>query len=481
MMRIIIKIFLTAFMAAFFPGILAAQEWQYATADGEGYSYDANGVYTDSRGFSAFSSLNLDGANYSGMESVSVNTVHADRFPIMKSELGLTAYAPSVLSIEKSSIIDSDFRNLKISGTSNYDLYGFYISEDSSLENVDFSGSSFSATSSAVRSSAVVSNGFLKNVNFSGSTFVSFGAIDGNVTLSGNVENIDFSNSTFKGCIDSMAGYEFDGATMASALCLKGNTVKNINISGSTVNSWSGIDINAKTSVDTLIAHDVKFINVNAEMFAKAMGQGANSDTQTLKSIDLRGSTVAYFGTSDVKTITIDDVSFRNVENSMVGDGVIYSFNNGDSNSNRGLVLSEGEIFTVLAHEISAKLTVDSILTGGTIDIKDGGIFEIADNVTLTLSDSVNFVFDAGAAEGVNDILVLGEGTTVVMSGYDSDKDARAAFVGLFHDSNGNGVDWNPETVSDFVVAGGAVPEPSFYALILCVFAAVFAVRRRKR
>ena len=116
-MRIIIKIFLTAFMAAFFPGILAAQEWQYATADGEGYSYDANGVYTDSRGFSAFSSLNLDGANYSGMESVSVNTVHADRFPIMKSELGLTAYAPSVLSIEKSSIIDSDFRNLKISGT----------------------------------------------------------------------------------------------------------------------------------------------------------------------------------------------------------------------------------------------------------------------------------------------------------------------------------------------------------------------------
>ena len=108
-------------------------------------------------------------------------------------------------------------------------------------------------------------------------------------------------------------------------------------------------------------------------------------------------------------------------------------------------------------------------------------IFEIADNVTLTLSDSVNFVFDAGAAEGVNDILVLGEGTTVVMSGYDSDKDARAAFVGLFHDSNGNGVDWNPETVSDFVVAGGVVPEPSFYALILCVFAAVFAVRRRKR
>ena len=143
-------------MAAFFPGILAAQEWQYATADGEGYSYDANGVYTDSRGFSAFSSLNLDGANYSGMESVSVNTVHADRFPIMKSELGLTAYAPSVLSIEKSSIIDSDFRNLKISGTSNYDLYGFYISEDSSLENVDFSGRSISATHVAFCSTRVM-------------------------------------------------------------------------------------------------------------------------------------------------------------------------------------------------------------------------------------------------------------------------------------------------------------------------------------
>lgn len=223
-----------------------AQEWQHETGNGEGYSFDTNNVYTDSRGFTAFSGLNLSGVNYSGMESNSINTLYANRYPIMNSDLGLTSGAPSVFAVEKTSISNSNFSNLKISGTSDYDLFAFYVSENSSLVNVDFSGSSFNVLSNANRTSSFVSKGVLKDVNFSGNTFVGFSVIEGNVSLSGSVENVDFSNSVFKS-----ANADYGEATLSFALNIKCNSAKNVNLSGSTLNSFSGININSET--DTLM------------------------------------------------------------------------------------------------------------------------------------------------------------------------------------------------------------------------------------
>lgn len=471
------KSFIVIALASLAAG-LSAQEWQYPSGDG-GYSYDSNGVYTDSRGFTAFSGLNLNAVNYSGMESNSVNTIHANRYPIMNSELGLSSGAPSVLSIEKSSISNSDFTGLKISGSSNYDLFGLYISADSNLTNVDFSGSIFNIESDANRTSSFVSKGVLKDVNFSGSSFVGFSAVEGNVALSGTVENVNFSNSTFKGWLDSYGGFELDGATITSVLNITCDSVKNLNLSGSTFNSWSGISISPKTELDTLVAQNVKFLNVYDEMGAFAITQAGQV---SLESMDFRGSTVTYLGSTEAKTLTIGDVALMNVKNSMFGDGVIYSYAGGDSSANLGLVLAEGDTFTISAHEVSAKLTVDSTLTGGTIDIKDGGVLELADGVTLTITDALNILFDSGAAvDSASDLLTLGDGATIVMAGFESDEAAQAAFIEFFKDSDGNGVDWLPSTVADFVVAGAAVPEPATCAAIFGALALALAAYKKRK
>ena len=465
----------------YFATILSAQEWQYPGESGGGYSYDTNRVYTDSRGFTAFSGLSLNAVNYSGMESNSVNTVHANRYPIMNSELGLTSGAPSVLTLEKTSITNSDFTNLKISGTSNYDLFAFYISADSNLANVDFSGSHFNVSSDANRTSSFISKGVLKDVNFSGSTFVGFGIAEGNVALSGRIENVNLTNSTIKGCFDTFGGMVLNEATISSAININCDSVRNLNLSGSTLNSWSGINISSNTEVDTLIAHDVKFLNVNVDMGSFAVTQTA-SQTKTLNSMDFRGSTVTSSTSTEAKTLTIGDVYLRNVTNSMMGDGVIYSYNDGDSVSNKGLVLGEGETFTITAHEVSAKLTVDSTLAGGTINIEDGGLFELTDGVTLTLTDQVNILFDANAlVDSVNDLVLLGEDATIVMAGYESNEAAQAAFISLFQDSEGKGVDWSPDSVANFVVAGPAIPEPATYAAIFGALALAFAAYRRRK
>ncbi len=451
-----------------------AQEWQHETGNGEGYSFDTNNVYTDSRGFTAFSGLNLSGVKYSGMESNSINTLHANRYPVMNSDLGLTSGAPSVFAVEKTSISNSDFSKLKISGTSDYDLFAFYVSENSSLVNVDFSGSSFNVLSNANRTSSFVSKGVLRDVNFSGSTFVGFSVIEGNVALFGSVENADFSNSVFKS-----ANADYGEATPSFALNIECNSAKNVNLSGSTLNSFSGINISSET--DTLIAHDVKFLNVLD--YATAIQQSGSQ----IKSMDFRGSTVSYlnseemnFGSGESKILTIGDVYLTDIKNSMLGDGVIYTYSDGDVEANRGLVLSSGEKFTVSAHEVSAKLTVNSTLDGGEIEILDGGIFEIADNVTLTLSGDVGIVLGADAAN-FEDIFLMGEGATIVMSGYETNEEAQAAFIGLFKDTDGNGVDWSLDSVSPFVAGSGNIPEPSTYAAIIGALALAFAAYRRRK
>ena len=83
-----------------------------------------------------------------------------------------------------------------------------------------------------------------------------------------------------------------------------------------------------------------------------------------------------------------------------------------------------------------------------------------------------------GEVSGVGDLLELGNGVTIVMSDYNSDEEAQAAFIGLFKDENGQGVDWSMDTVESFVVA--AVPEPSAFAALAGALALGLAVCRRR-
>ena len=100
------------------------------------------------------------------------------------------------------------------------------------------------------------------------------------------------------------------------------------------------------------------------------------------------------------------------------------------------------------------------------------------DDVTVTISDELSISFD-GEISGVNDILLMGDNSTIVMAGYESNEEAQAAFIGLFKDSEGNSVDWAPESVASFVTA--AIPEPSTYAAIFGALAIAFAAYRRRK
>lgn len=66
--------------------------------------------------------------------------------------------------------------------------------------------------------------------------------------------------------------------------------------------------------------------------------------------------------------------------------------------------------------------------------------------------------------DSVNDLILFGEDATIVISVYDSNDAAQAAFINLFQDFDGNSVDWSPDTVADFVVGGGCHSR----AVLLC-------------
>ena len=457
------KSFIVIALASLAAG-LSAQEWQYPSGDG-GYSYDENGIYTDSKGFTIFENGTWDGLDWSG-KTASVDAKDSSGRNPVKYPNSLTF---STLTIGASTITNSDFSNSSYSATCDYSsLSAFLLYNDSTLENVDFSGSKFSHTAENPNGYVYVTvylMGTLKNVDFSNSEFYDNTAATHGAyvfRISGHdypAENINLSST------------KFNIANIGAAVDLD-RDVKNINMDNIEVNAPNGFAFTSNGNViDGLSAKNAKII-----VWADHPYVWIDSARNTFRSTDFRGATVngKSFAASDIAD------AGENI-NTLLGDGEIFS-NDSGSSVNKGLLLAEGDTFTISAHEVSAKLTVDSTLTGGTIDIKDGGLLELADGVTLTLTDAVDILFDAGAAvDSASDLIALGENATVVMAGYESDEAAQAAFVGLFKDSDGNGVDWSPSTVADFVVAGGAVPEPAACAALLGALALAFAAYKKRK
>ncbi len=454
----------------YFAAILSAQEWQYPGESGGGYSYDTNSVYTDSRGFTIFENNTWDGLDYSGKTSGVDAKDSSGRNPIKYP--GSLAF--SALSIVNSTVKNSNFSNSTYFASSNYSNLSTFLSYgDSVLENVDFSGSKFSH----------------KAENPSGYQFIT-------VNLLGTVKNLNLSNVEISENTAYNNGWGIYGLNLGG-LGGTDDVAENINLSSSKVNL-------ASLGVAIKLSKDVKNLNMDNIEINTPEGFAFSSNMKTIDGLSAKDAKITVrtdspyvwidsmrntFKSTDFRGATVNGESFNSSDiadageniNTLLGNGEIFS-NDMNNSINKGLVLGEGETFTIAAHEVSAKLTVDSTLTDGTIDIKDGGLFELTDGVTLTLTDQVNILFDASALVGsVNDLVLLGKDSTIVMAGYESDEAAQAAFISLFQDSEGKGVDWSPDSIANFVVAGPAIPEPSTYAAIFGALALAFAAYRRRK
>lgn len=110
---------------------LSAQEWQYPSGNGEGYSYDENGIYTDSKGFTIFEKGTWDGLDWSGktagVDAKDSNGRNPVKYP--------NTLSFSTLTIGSSTITNSDFSNSSYSATCNYSsLYAFLLDDSSTLK-----------------------------------------------------------------------------------------------------------------------------------------------------------------------------------------------------------------------------------------------------------------------------------------------------------------------------------------------------------
>ena len=200
---------------------------------------------------------------------------------------------------------------------------------------------------------------------------------------------------------------------------------------------------------------------------------GMNLRGATFMQVNLSG---ADFTSADLRgSMIFGDTSGAIYKNTVTSYGYISNISM-ESDSDRIIIQALDE--RTLSSSPNATIMSDANMEAGTIEIRGGEKLEIASGVVLEMSDQIKIVFDADSVGGVEDLLVLGEGAGVVMAGYESDEAARAAFVNLFEDSDGNSVDWAPESVANFVSA--AVPEPSAWAAIFGAFALAFAVCRKR-
>ena len=261
---------------------------------------------------------------------------------------------------------------------------------------------------------------------------------------------VDLHDSTFQNA--KIAGAEFIDSGFNKTMLQSTASYKNKDLQGLFLASNGGpIDFSGV---------DFSGVNLREATFIQVNLSGAN-----FTSADLRGSMM--FG----------DTSGAIYKNTVTSYGCISNISM-ESDSDKIIIQALDERAASGASASNAMIISDANMSAGTIEIGGGEKLEIADGVVVAMSDQIKIVFDADYVGGVEDLLVLGDGASVVMAGYDSDEAARAAFVNLFEDSDGNSVDWAPDSVADFVSA--AVPEPAAWAAIFGAFALALAAYRKR-
>ncbi len=234
------KTFITTSILTLLVSSVFAQDWQYTTANGEGYSYDANGVYTDSRGFIWFMDKNsetiktFDGIDYSNKEfQADATQKYENGYPVIRQDIG------GVLTLYNAEVKNSNFSNSKFISNTNYlQPHAMYVSSVSTLENVNFNGSTFSYTSSADNNGITATirfDGTVKGANFSNANISYSGFYAPAIQINGNCEDLNLNSAkitTGETKIDLENGYYNGGIAIqiGSGVVPTGNiSVKNLN------------------------------------------------------------------------------------------------------------------------------------------------------------------------------------------------------------------------------------------------------------
>ncbi len=281
-------------------------------------------------------------------------------------------------------------------------------------------------------------------------------------------------------------------------LSINSSVLENVDFSGTaiSVENSSFLSMVAGISIRNAQISGADFTNLKIE----ASGTGVcgvyiemlRNDSNSINSLDFRGSTFngESFGASDIRVSLIRSGSSSSVlKNIMLGDGTIYSadFTGAEAQwgavedfaQNGGLILDAGESFVVDGGSsgVSAKLSVDSTLHGGSIGLENGGILEIADNTSLTFAkdSGVTIMLGSDGIGSFEDYMKLGANSTIVMEGYDSPDDIKNAFLDMFQDMNGSRPDWDVILDENWHIVGVAVPEPMAVAAFFSALALVFA------
>ena len=383
-----------------------------------------------------------------------------------------SSYVMNNVTFENSDMHGSNFSNATLNN------FTIFVTEDSGLSNLDteryFANLDFSSSVwtggkisglTRISISNVTQETFapvvLKNVNFSGAAlsgveFSSIDAIKGSTSFKGaNLSGSNFYHVNLQGADSGLFedaiinGVFFNQVSGLNVEMLaKSGSYKNGNLSGLLINGY----VNSPTDLSGM-----DFSGMNLQ----GMGTSSvNLSNANFTGADLRGSSFS--------SMIFDPTAGAIYKNTIMSDGKINNLS----------LNSEGDVLMVRANETNAKIAENAVLSAGSIELLDGAKLELADGVAVTLSDGIVISFE-GDISDASDLLLMGDNSTIVMAGYESNEAAQAAFIGLFKDSEGNSVDWAPESVASFVTA--AIPEPSTYAAIFGALAIAFAAYRRRK
>ncbi len=321
--------------------------------------------------------------------------------------------------------------------------------------------------------------------SISGQTDVVSGSSTNTHRVNINLYNANFSNAIVNNV--SFQSVQFDSKTTFENADLYGSTffvvklqdstLKNAHIAGATF-----IDIGFNRDIlKSTASYRNKKLN---EVFITSNGGPVNLSGVDFSGVNLRNATLsnvnltnANFTGADLRGSRIrGDDSGAIYKNTITSSGILSNISM-QSDSDKITIYANDARFEENSGQ-SVKVTSDTEFNAGTIEIEGGEKLEFSDGIIVTMSDQINIIFDSEIVSGIDDIFVMGDSATIVMSGYSDNLSAQQAFIALFKDYDGNIADWAPETVATFVVA--AVPEPSTYALIFGIFAIGLAIYRSR-
>lgn len=382
-----------------------------------------------------------------------------------------SGYALNDVTFEATNVSGSNF-----SGTT-MDNVVFHVRHDTGLPSSEI-GSYFSNLD--------FSNSHWNGGSISGQTDVVSGSSTTTYRVDINLYNANFSNAIVNNV--SFQSVKFDSKTTFENADLYGSTffvaklqestLKNTHIAGATfIDTGFNRDILESTS-----SYKNKKLN---EVFITSNGGTVNLSGVDFSGVNLRNATLmnvnltnANFTGADLRGSRIfGNDSGAIYKNTITSNGVLTNISM-QSDSDKIMIYANDARFEGDLGQ-SAKVISDTEFNAGTIEIEGGEKLEFSDGITVTMSDQINIIFDSETVGGIEDLFVIGDSTSIVMSGYDDDLSAQKAFIGLFKDDDGNVANWTPESVAAFVVA--AIPEPSTYAAIFGALAIAFAAYRRRK